>query len=198
MGHPLYWILGTVVASAAAGGLAWAVATRRFGRYGPYVAVVAVLAVIWTIWPYWALYRLQTAMAGGDQVTLASAVDWQAVRAGIGDDLKAAYTAKIAAADPRAQQLAQAISASLIDRTVQTQINAGTLAGLAQAGPGVGSNPMENVRYAFFQGSPFIFRVNLGPEGSDVDRQTIYLMEWNRGWQLKRVLVAPYLLKLGG
>ena len=92
----------------------------------------------------------------------------------------------------------QAISASLIDRTVQTQINAGTLAGLAQAGPGVGSNPMENVRYAFFQGSPFIFRVNLGPEGSDVDRQTIYLTEWNWGWQLKRVLVAPYLLKLGG
>lgn len=195
MGYPIYWFLGTAVAAALAGGIAYGVASGRFGRYGPYVATGAIFVLLWTIWPYWSLYRLQSAIADGDQVSLASSVDWPSVRAGIGDDLKAAYTARITSIDPRAQQLAQAMSATIIDRTIQTQINPGTLAGLSRGGAGP-AKPMESVRYAFFQGSPFLFRANIGPSGSPAAEQTIYLMEWNWGWQLKRVIVAPYLLEL--
>lgn len=197
MGHLLYWIIGTAIAAALAGGLAWAVATRKLGRAGPYVAGAAIFAVLWTIWPYWSLYKLQKAMAEGDQVTLASSVDWQAVRSGVADDLKAAYTSKIVSLDPRTQQIAQAMSATLIDRTVQTQINPGTLAQMSQTGLWA-ENPMSNVRYAFFEGSPFVFRADIAPASAPAEQTTIYLLEWSWGWQLKRVIVAPYLLKLGG
>lgn len=169
LGHWIYWTLGTAIAAALAGGLVWAVATKRLGHYGPYMAGAAIFGVLWTVWPYWSLYKLQTAIAEGDQVSLASSVDWQSVRTGIGDDLKAAYMARIVSQDPRAQQIAQSMSATIIDRTVQTQVNPGTLAGLSRRGPQVGSNPMENVRGAFFQGSPFVFRADIGPAGSSVD-----------------------------
>lgn len=196
MGHWVYWMLGTAAAAALAGGFAWAVATKRLGRFGPYWAAAAGFALLWAIWPYWSLYKFQVAIAAGDQVSLASSVDWTSVRTGIGDDLKAAYTAKIVSRDPRAQQMAQAMSASIIDRTVQTQINPATLASLTRGGPQVGDNPMQNVRYAFFQGSPFVFRADMGVAGAPAEQRTIYLFEWSLGWQLKRVMVAPYLLNL--
>ncbi|MCE9649551.1 MAG: DUF2939 domain-containing protein [Parvibaculum sp.] len=193
MGNPVYWALGTVLVAAIAGGLAWAVATKRLGRYGPYVAGLVVFVALWTMWPYWAIYDLQTALDRGDKVRLASLVDWTSVREGVRDDLKAAYTNKIIAPDPRVQALSQAMSAAAIDRTVDQQINPSTLSEIAKAGFGA-EDPMGQIRYAFFEGSPLVFRMDIGPEGSISEQQTIYLLEWNLGWKLKRIIVAPYLL----
>jgi hypothetical protein len=39
-----------------------------------------------------------------------------------------------------------------------------------------------------------VFRMDIGPAGSIAEQQTIYLLEWNLGWRLKRIIVAPYLL----
>lgn len=193
MGNPVYWALGTALVAALAGALAWAVATRRLGRYGPAIAAFVAFAALWTIWPYWAIHDLQTSLTRGDKVRLASLVDWTSVRGGIRDDLKAAYTNKIIAPDPRMQALSQAISGAAIDRIVDQQINASTLSEIAMSGFGA-EDPMGQVRYAFFEGSPLVFRMDIGPAGSTSERQTIYLLEWNLGWRLKRIIVAPYLL----
>lgn len=193
MGNPVFWALGTALVAALAGALAWAVATRRFGRYGPAIAGLAIFIALWTVWPYWAIYDLQTSLTQGDKVRLASLVDWTSVREGIRDDLKAAYTNKIVAPDPRVQALTRAVSSAAIDRVVDQQINASTLSEIAKSGFG-SEDPMGQVRYAFFEGSPLVFRMDIGPAGSASEQQTIYLLEWNLGWRLKRIMVAPYLL----
>lgn len=193
LGNPVFWALGTALVAALAGGLTWAVATRRFGRYGPAVAGLAIFIALWTVWPYWAIYDLQTSLTQGDKVRLASLVDWTSVREGIRDDLKAAYTNKIVAPDPRVQAFTRAVSSAAIDRVVDQQINASTLSEIAKSGFGSG-DPMGQVRYAFFEGSPLVFRMDIGPAGSASEQQTIYLLEWNLGWRLKRIIVAPYLL----
>lgn len=194
MGNPVYWALGTVLVAALAGALAWAVATKRLGRYGPYAVAFVLFVAVWTAWPYWAIYDLQTSLDRGDKVRLASLVDWTSVREGIRDDLKAAYTNKIVAPDPRIQALSQAMSGAAIDRIVDAQVNPSSLAELTRSGFGA-SDPMGQIRYAFFEGSPLVFRMDIGPAGSISEQQTIYLLEWSLGWRLKRIIVAPYLLK---
>src|SRR3546814_8085160 len=97
------------------------------------------------------------------------------------------------APDPRVQALSQAMSSAAIDRVVDQQINPSSLSEITKAGFGA-ENPMANIRYAFFEGSPLIFRMDIGPVDSIAEQQTIYLLEWNLGWRLKRIIVAPYLL----
>jgi len=196
LGSLVFWLLGTAAVAAVAGGLAYGVMSGKLGRAGPYLVGLFIFAVIWTVWPYWAIYDLQTALVQGDKIRLASMVDWDSVREGVREDLKAAYTAKIVNADPRVQALSQAISSRAIDQVVNTQINPSMLSEMAKGG-GDGSDPMEQVRYAFFSGSPLVFRMDIGAPFSTPDEQTIYLLEWNLGWKLKRIIVAPYLLKGG-
>lgn len=196
MGNPVFWLLGTALVAAMAGGLAYGVVSGRLGRLGPYLVGLFVFVLVWTIWPYWAIYDLQTALVRGDKIRLASTVDWDSVREGVRDDLKAAYTAKIVNADPRIQALSQAMSAAAIDQVVNAQINPSMLSEMARNG-GDPSDPMGQVRYAFFAGSPLVFRMDIGSRFSTPDEQTIYLLEWNLGWKLKRIIVAPYLLKGG-
>jgi hypothetical protein len=57
---------------------------------------------------------------------------------------------------------------------------------------------MSQIRYAFFAGSPFIFRMDTGAEFSTQNERTIYLLEWDYGWRLKHVLLAPEDLSFGG
>ena len=197
MGSLVYWILGTVLVAAVVGGLAYGLATRRLGKSGPYMAGALGFVVLWMIWPYWAIYDLQTALLNGDKISLASQVDWASVRDGVREDLKAAYTAKIVNPDPRVQALGQALNSRAIDQVVDTLITPSMLSENAKAGGGDLSDPMEQVRYAFFAGSPLVFRMDIGPRFSTPDQQTIYLLEWNLGWQLKRIIVAPYLLRGG-
>ncbi len=196
MGSPVFWLLGTTLVAAMAGGLAYGVMSGRLGRVGPYLVGLFVFALVWTAWPYWAIYDLQTALLRGDKIALTSMVDWNSVRDGVREDLKAAYTARIVNADPRVQALSQAVSAAAIDRVVAAQINPSMLSEMAQNG-GDPSDPMGQVRYAFFAGSPLVFRMDIGARFSTPDEQTIYLLEWSLGWKLKRIIVAPYLLKGG-
>lgn len=194
LNNPLYWVLGTLVMALLAGGLAYGLVMGKLGRYGAYIVAGFVVALVWTAWPYWAIYDLQTALLNGDKVRLASRVDWTSVRDGVRDDLKAAYSSKIVAIDPRMQTLSEAYSRAAIDSVVEQQINPEALSAMAQSGANV-SEPMAAVRYAFFQGSPLVFRMDLGATFSTQDERTIYLLEWNFGWRLKRIIVAPYLLK---
>ena len=197
LGGPVYWILGTVLLAAVVGGFAYGLATRKLGKHGPYIAAAAAFVALWVAWPYWAIYDLQTALVNGDKVRLASLVDWTSVRDGVREDLKVAYTKKIVATDPRLQALTEAMSSAAIDRVVNEQINASSLSEMARNGLR-DSNPMGQVRYAFFEGSPLVFRMDIGAEFSTEQERTIYLLEWSLGWRLKRIIVAPYLLGIGG
>tara|TARA_R110002124_G_scaffold283763_1_gene460125 strand:- start:638 stop:1267 length:630 start_codon:yes stop_codon:yes gene_type:complete len=197
LGDPVFWFLGTVLLAAVVGGFAYGLATRRLGKHGPYIAAAAAFAALWVAWPYWAIYDLQTSLVNGDKVRLASLVDWTSVRDGVREDLKVAYTKKIVATDPRLQALTEAMSSAAIDRVVNEQINASSLSEMARNGLR-DSNPMGQVRYAFFEGSPLVFRMDIGTEFSTEQERTIYLLEWSLGWRLKRIIVAPYLLGTGG
>tara|TARA_R110000868_G_scaffold284207_1_gene544656 strand:- start:859 stop:1479 length:621 start_codon:yes stop_codon:yes gene_type:complete len=196
LGDPVYWALGTVILAAVVGGLIFGLATRRLGKHGPYIAGGVAFVMLWTAWPYWAIYDLQTALVNGDKVRLASLVDWNAVRDGVREDLKAAYAKRIVAADPRVQALSEVVRSAAIDRVVAEQINASSLSQMAKSGLN-DANPMGQVRYAFFEGSPLVFRMDIGSEFSTSQERTIYLLEWSLGWRLKRIIVAPYLLSLG-
>ncbi len=197
MGSLVFWILGTVLVAAVVGGLAYGLATKRFGKSGPYLVGVLGFVALWMIWPYWAIYDLQTALLTGDKVSLSSQVDWTSVRDGVREDLKAAYSTKIVNPDPRLQALGQALNSRAIDQVVDTLINPSMLSEGAKASGGDLSDPMGQVRYAFFAGSPLVFRMDIGARFSTPDEQTIYLLEWNLGWHLKRIIVAPYLLRGG-
>ncbi|MDO8289155.1 MAG: DUF2939 domain-containing protein [Parvibaculum sp.] len=196
MGNPVYWALGTLLVAGLAGGLVYGLATHKLGKRGPYIAGAIAFIALWTAWPYWAIYDLQTALVAGDKVRLSSLVDWTSVRDGVREDLKAAYTSKIKAADPRMQALSQAMSGAAIDQVVEQQINPSMLSEMAK-GSMADDNPMSQVRYAFFEGSPLVFRMDIGAQFSTQNERTIYLLEWNLGWRLKRIIVAPYLLGAG-
>lgn len=193
MGDLVYWILGTALIAAVVGGLVYGLASKRLGKAGPYLVGVLGFAAMWMIWPYWAIYDLQTALVNGDKIKLASMVDWPAVREGVRDDLKAAYLKPTMGGDPRTQAIREAIGSNAIDRVVEQQINPSMLSEMAKGG-GDSSDPMAQVRYAFFAGSPLVFRMDIGTAFSTPRERTIYLLEWNLGWRLKRVIVAPALL----
>lgn len=194
MGNPIYWVLGTVLLAAIVAGLAYGLATKRFGRYGPYIVGVFAFVVLWTVWPYWAIYDLQSALVRGDKVRLSSLVDWSQVREGVREDMKAAFAGRLVGGDPRSRVLGQALGSAAIDRIVETQINPAMLSEVAKGGR-TDPDPMGQVRYAFFEGSPLVFRMDIGSTFSTQEERTIYLLEWNLGWKLKRIIIAPYLLE---
>ncbi len=197
MGNPVYWALGTVLVAALVGGLVYGLATRKLGKHGPYIVSVIALMALWAAWPYWAIYDLQTAMVNGDKVRLASLVDWNSVRDGVREDLKVAYSKRTVVTDPRVQALSEVVRNAAIDRMVAEQITASSLSEMAKSGLR-DANPMGQVRYAFFEGSPLVFRMDIGAEFSTEAERTIYLLEWNLGWRLKRIIVSPYSLGLDG
>jgi hypothetical protein len=155
----------------------------------------------WLLWPYYALYDLSTAVNAADPVGIERRIDWESVRHGLQDDLRAALLQRLAndqqsASDAPGKALGAGITAlmvpALTDRLFDTFANSSSIATLirsgklsrkpistqtqAQTGEEDAAEPrpiLERTEWAFFSGGPLTFRVDVGAYTPDVHQPLI-------------------------
>lgn len=180
---------------------------------------LAAAAAIYLASPFWALYRLHEAVQRGDVATLAAAVDWDAVREGLKEDICDEITGEPEPqhdAKPRVQTISHAdalpafgasfvagMASNMVDQVVTPE---GLANALRQRAPGPGdiahgtaaeASPfaMVGIGWSFFDG-PTSFNARLRASGETPDDPPVVLhMELVRGaWRLTRVTLPPSLL----
>jgi tetratricopeptide (TPR) repeat protein len=173
-----------------------------------------VVAVGWLAWPYYALYDLITAVKNGDAVALEERVAWDSVRQGLRGDLSAFLLQKLSA-DAKARNndagaalgagLAAAFGPAIINQLIDSYVTPQTISTLIRTGkPSVpiGGTPtadtsgeqkhqpdLKLVRFAFFSGGPFTFKVEIAPEGGSVQKELGLLFKWSGDWKLTRIIL---------
>jgi len=148
---------------------------------------LALIAALWFAWPLYALYDLSSALDSEDAVGLERRIDWVSVRQGLRDDLR------VMLGSSRLGELAP-------DRTVDPLITQRAIVALVRSvrltdrgwdmegRPGRGFDLLR-IRYAFFTGGPFAFRVDLKPDTDNVRRPLVLLFRWTGDWRLTRVFL---------
>jgi hypothetical protein len=114
-------------------------------------------------------------------------VDWVSVRQGLRDDLRVMLgSSRLGEPAP--------------DRTVDPLITQRAIVALIrsvrlndrgwdlESRPGRGFDLLR-IRYAFFTGGPFAFRVDLKPDSDNVRRPLVLLFRWTGDWRLTRVFL---------
>jgi len=103
------------------------------------VAALAVAICAWIAWPYWSLYSLIAAVRDADIVGLEASVDWNSVRAGLRDDLKAALMAKMAKETQGAEDnglqmgIAMMLGPMIVDKAIDSYVTPQGLISLLKA-----------------------------------------------------------------
>lgn len=160
------------------------------------IGALAVLAAAYAIYPYVALYRLGSAIRNGDAVTLASMVDWSAVREGIKEDIcdlvidEPKEAAAAGQLPPFGSGFVHGIASNVVDRRVTPEalVAATKTSEQHQAAQGAAIR----VRWAFFAG-PAAFVVDLGAPGQ-TEPIRLQMDLRDGGWQVTRVWLPPELL----
>lgn len=184
------------------------------------LTVIAAAFAGWVAWPYYTAYGLVVATRTGDVSFLENHVAWNSVREGLRNDLNAAFLQKLAAdtnissGKPGAALgagFAAVLGPAIVDRMVNAYVTPQVVANLnrksnadiAAAEPAVpaASNISEaiksarnirwnEIKYAFFAGGPFTFRIDFLPETNAPSQHTISLLfKWNGSWKLTRILL---------
>jgi len=178
----------------------------------PILSAVVCIGVAYLAYPYVALYRLDTAVRGGDSARLAAMIDWDQVREGLTEDICDqidAAPAKPATAQAAAYPL-PAFGASFIKgiaaTAIETEITPETLGRIVshrtavpegQAGsPRAMAFDRARVKWAFFE-SPSTFSVLVRTADAVPSEGPIKLrMELIEGaWKITRIWLPPALLK---
>lgn len=148
---------------------------------------LALIVVLWSAWPLYALYDLSSALDTEDAVGLERRIDSVSVRQGLRDDLR------VMLGSARLGEIAP-------DRTVDPLITQRAIVALIRSvrlndrgwdmegRPGRGFD-LFRIRYAFFTGGPFAFRVDLKPDTDSVRRPLVLLFRWAGDWRLTRVFL---------
>jgi hypothetical protein len=146
-----------------------------------------LLVVLWCGWASYAIYDLSSSLDNEDAVGLERRVDWTRVREGLRDDLRVMLGSPSSgelAADPTVDPL-------LTQRAIVALVRS---ARLNERGwemdprPGRGFDLLR-IRYAFFTGGPFAFRVDLKPDSDSAKRPLVLLFRWTGDWRLTRVFL---------
>ena len=163
------------------------VVTKPPRRWPRRIGWLFLLAVLWCGWAAYALYDLSSALESEDAVGLERRVDWTRVREGLRDDLR------VMLGSPRSGELAP-------DRNVEPLIAQRSIIALVRSTrlndsgwdmeprPGRGFDLLR-IRYAFFTGGPFAFRVDLKPDSDSAKRPLVLLFRWTGDWRLTRVFL---------
>lgn len=175
--------------------------------------VVVVIAVLWALWPYYALYDLGNSLNQADAAGLERRIDWISVRQGLREELSARFQRAVDRGEANqgfpgmvfGRGLATALGPSLIEKTVDVVATPQVLASLiaqqkfadpsahatGRAGMEAASKKdglrLDMVKYAFFSGSPFAFRVEIAPAANDRGAPLTFLFKWNGDWRLTRI-----------
>jgi len=162
-----------------------------------------LFVLFWIAWPYHAAYNLAIAMKDGNVSTMENRVDWEHLRQGLRADLNATFLQNLSrsgssSASGLAAVLAPAIINQMIDGYVTPQ---GMATLIAQKRQGKASDEkagdrssgerldFSRIQYAFFDGGPFTFKVELQNEKPNQEA-LVFLFKWDGRWRLNR-LVFP-------
>lgn len=185
--------------------------TASRGRRINTIAGICFLVVLgWAVWPYYTLYSIAVAVRDTDVSSLESLVNWDGVRQGLRGDFNALLLKKSAAEkDDFGKGLAMVLGPTLINQMVDGYVTPQAFASLMRTGKppatGVGAastqsrSPqtpfqstvtqfdLKQVRYAFFNGGPFSFRVDVQPNNPDAGGVLRLDLKWSGKWQVDRV-----------
>ena len=145
--------------------------------------IIALLVLGYGALPYWSAYALGTALRDGDEKVLAANVDWQQLRANLGEDLTEVAAAQTDYSQGLRGLLLARLAPELIDAGLEAGLTPETIGGtmrrireIQQRNTDAAPTPTNDeddaparradVRYAFFTGLN-TFRISLAPEGSD-------------------------------
>ena len=181
---------------------------------------ILIVALGWTAWPYYAVFDFAKAIDQGDQVALEHRVDWDSVRRGLRDDLSAFILENISKNDrdtsPLATGLVALLGSTIVNNVIDSFVTPRGLASAIRSGKAsipnaaqIGNSAAdqssasrvddkqqdrlhwEQVRYAFFSGSPLTFRVDIAPDKtqSGQQRSVTLLFKWAGDWKLSRLFL---------
>ena len=185
-------------------------------------AITVLLAVGgWIAWPYHAAYELAVALRDGDVATLEARVAWDSVRQGLRGDLSAALISSVRAQDVSSsgKALGSALGITLgpvfLERIVDSYITPQAIAAarradrsdsaaqdeaatprtLVEAMQAATNVRFDQIKYAFFFGSPLKFRIDFVPDGEPSLKQPFeFRFQWDWNWKLTRVIVPSELI----
>jgi hypothetical protein len=147
------------------------------------VFIIALVVLGYAALPYWSANALGNALRDGDEEALAAGVDWQQLRANLGEDLTQVAAAQTGRSEGLRGLLLARLAPELIDAGLEAGLTPETIGATmrrireiqernADAAPAPADDDDEgparraDIRYAFFTGLN-TFRVSLAPEGSD-------------------------------
>jgi hypothetical protein len=153
---------------------------------------MALITVFWCGWALYALYDLSSALDNEDAVALERRIDWGSVRQGLREDLRIMLgssrfgeAAPNSTVDPLSTQ--RAVVALI--RAARLNERGWEIPQPGQNGPASRGFELLRIRYAFFTGGPFAFRVDLRPDSDTVKRPLVLLFRWSGDWRLTRVFL---------
>ena len=170
-----------------------------------------VVAAAWVAWPFYAAYDLTLGVRKGDLATLESRVAWNSVRRGLRDDLNAILLQLLNKDEKIGRNmfgaaLANLLGPAIVDRAVENFVTPQAFVVAANRKNKQSSKSeaatennfvntaqrlnWNHVKYAFFSGSPFVFRVDVFPDQHFPFLTPIqFRFEWAGNWQLTRIVL---------
>ncbi len=174
---------------------------------------VFAFVLMWMAWPYYAVYDLINGVREGDVSALENRVDWESVRQSLRGDLNALFIktlnseGKSQVNSPLGTGFAAMLGPAIVNQMVDGYVTPQGVAALVSKKPvSVSSNSepkglpvsavrdfdWQQVRYAFFSGSPLTFKVDVIPKRDPAVTSSVTLIfKWTGGWKLTRISLPP-------
>lgn len=189
---------------------------RRRRRWaGTLFAIAALTVVAWIAWPYYAVLSLMQAARDGDVTTLEKRVDWNTFRQSLRGDLNAQLLQNVR--NKEAGGLAAVLGPAVINQMIDGYVTPQAIAALAKSeadkSPSGEKTPegidksaslirriqWDQIKYAFFAGSPFSFRVDILPKNDATIHTPIGLeFAWSGDWRLTQIILPDDVFKSEG
>jgi hypothetical protein len=152
-----------------------------------FISLLLLAALAWTAWMAAAFYDLTSGLRDADAVALERRIDWSSVRQGLREDLQVKLAAP--AGDSMIEALvSQKGIANLLQSGKLNERGWYTDTAAPESGQRQGAE-WSRVRYAFFSGGPFAFRVDLKPDSDTIKAPIVLLFRWSGDWRLTRVFL---------
>ncbi|WP_439366042.1 DUF2939 domain-containing protein [Bradyrhizobium sp. DASA03005] len=192
---------------------------KRNGWGGKLAAIIGLATAGWVAWPYYAVLSLMQAARDGDVSTLEKRVDWTTFRQGLRGDLNAQLLQNVRSKDASnatANGLAAVVGPAVINQMIDGYVTPQAIAALVKSENDKSSGDKtpegidksaslvrriqwDQVKYAFFAGSPFSFRVDILPNNDSTIHTPIgFEFAWSGDWQLKHIALPEDVFKPEG
>jgi hypothetical protein len=190
------------------------------GRIKAALMVLILVTLGWLVWPYYALYELASALREGDTAGLENRIAWDSIRQGLRDDLNSISLQKLSTNSSDAG-IAAILAPGIVNQIVEGYVTPTAVANLIRAGRHSAAAKdaatasqdiiaselphlsLRQVKYAFFSGGPFAFKVEVIPDNErskqnpltstfrwSRDTPVTLLFRWSGNWKLTRIMLS--------